>query len=95
MNETTEKRDALLMSNIKRPARPQKTVDWDPSQMITTGNIERVKATNAAQEAQKRPQAPAPTKEPAEGEKPATAPQGGENGPKRKGGRPKGQAKKE
>lgn len=37
---------AITTADIKLSERTPKTKAWDPSQMITTGNIEKVRAEN-------------------------------------------------
>ncbi len=38
---------AIATKDIKLPQGEAKTDTWDPSKMITTGNIEKVRAANA------------------------------------------------
>jgi hypothetical protein len=39
-------KNAITTATIKLPERTPKTKEWDPSKMITTGNIEKVQAQN-------------------------------------------------
>jgi hypothetical protein len=45
------KKAALTTNKITLPTLSPKTKAWDPSGMITTGNIERVKKANAEAQA--------------------------------------------
>lgn len=48
---------AIKMSDLNLPARRPKTKAWDPTKVITTQNIERVRAANEkmAQKGQNKP----------------------------------------
>ncbi len=53
---------AIKMSDLDLPARRPKTKAWDTSKVISTGNIERIRAANeaaAAKASQKGPDKPA------------------------------------